>query len=202
MRNSRVINISLEGFTSRIPRCLASDMARIGRILLGVTEEDKRLYYFNGEDLVKDMYKYYTDYGLVPLDVLIKENGEDTFSSASTLATSCDENSNNIRLSFRTISSWYSFFKDYYSLLKDYSHCGRVYCSAVDYYNSESSTKFAGQMVYGSELETYEEMDRLFKERGGQVVATIIKCDNNGCTTEDKKVTESSLDITSASRTN
>jgi hypothetical protein len=54
-------------------------------------------------------------------------------------------------------------------LLNDYGHCGVIYSSAVDYYENESRGKYAYQMMYGTEKSTYEEMDRLLKERGGVV---------------------------------
>lgn len=77
-------------------------------------------------------------------------------------------------LSFENLSKWYYFFNEYYNLLKQYGHCNRVYTSAEDYYDYESGTKYANQMIYGTDKETYLEIDRLFAERGGRVEVLIF----------------------------
>ena len=65
----------------------------------------------------------------------------------------------NFVLSFENLSKWYYFFNEYYNLLKQYSHCDRVYTSAEDYYNYESFTKYADQMIYGTDRQTYIDLD-------------------------------------------
>lgn len=80
-------------------------------------------------------------------------------------------------MSFRTLSDWYYFFKEYYNLLKGYGHCSRVYTSAEDYYNNESINGYADQMIYGIDKDTYLELDKTFKERGGKVMARILNKD-------------------------
>ena len=82
-------------------------------------------------------------------------------------------------LSFENLSKWYYFFNEYYNLLKQYGHCNRVYTSAEDYYNYESGTKYANQMIYGTDKETYLEIDRLFAERGGRVEVLIFNKDTS-----------------------
>lgn len=82
-------------------------------------------------------------------------------------------------LSFENLSKWYYFFNEYYNLLKQYSHCNRVYTSAEDYYDYESGTKYANQMIYGTDKETYLEIDRLFAERGGRVEVLIFNKDTS-----------------------
>lgn len=82
-------------------------------------------------------------------------------------------------LSFENLSKWYYFFNEYYNLLKQYGHCNRVYTSAEDYYDYESGTKYANQMIYGTDKETYLEIDRLFAERGGRVEVLIFNKDTS-----------------------
>lgn len=82
-------------------------------------------------------------------------------------------------LSFENLSKWYYFFNEYYNLLEQYSHCNRVYTSAEDYYNYESGTKYANQMIYGTDKETYLEIDRLFAEKGGRVEVLIFNKDTS-----------------------
>lgn len=82
-----------------------------------------------------------------------------------------------------------SFFIEYYNLLRHYGHCGRVYTSAIDYYNYESNNKYASEMIYGTDMETYAEIDELFKKRGGIVqIVTYDKTDgsiNNDISADD-----------------
>jgi hypothetical protein len=68
-------------------------------------------------------------------------------------------------LSFENLSKWYNFFNEYYNLLKQYSHCDRVYTSAEDYYNYESDTKYANQMIYGTDKQAYLDLDNEFAEK-------------------------------------
>lgn len=72
-------------------------------------------------------------------------------------------------LSFERLSNWYHFFKEYYHLLNDYGHCSRTYSSATEYYKYESRTRYADQMIYGADEQTYIDLDADFAKRGGIV---------------------------------
>ena len=80
-------------------------------------------------------------------------------------------------LSFENLSKWYYFFIEYYNLLKQYSHCNRVYTSAEDYYNYESLTKYADQMIYGTDKQTYVDLDEEFANKGGRVYVDLYNKD-------------------------
>lgn len=80
-------------------------------------------------------------------------------------------------LSFENLSKWYYFFTEYYNLLKQYSHCNRVYTSAEDYYNYESLTKYADQMIYGNDKQTYIDLDEEFANKGGRVYVDLYNKD-------------------------
>ena len=82
-------------------------------------------------------------------------------------------------LSFENLSKWYHFFNEYYNLLKQYSHCDRVYTSAEDYYNYESGTKYANQMIYGTNKQTYLDLDNEFAEKGGIVEVLVFNKDTS-----------------------
>lgn len=83
----------------------------------------------------------------------------------------------NFVLSFENLSKWYYFFNEYYNLLKQYSHCDRVYTSAEDYYNYESLTKYADQMIYGTDRQTYVDLDEEFANKGGRVYVDLYNKD-------------------------
>lgn len=80
-------------------------------------------------------------------------------------------------LSFENLSKWYYFFTEYYNLLKQYSHCNRVYTSAEDYYNYESLTKYSDQMIYGTDRQTYIDLDEEFANKGGRVYVDLYNKD-------------------------
>lgn len=82
-------------------------------------------------------------------------------------------------LSFENLSKWYYFFNEYYNLLKQYGHCNRVYTSAEDYYNYESLTKYTDQMKYGSDKETYLNLDIEFANKGGKVEVLTFNKDTS-----------------------
>lgn len=84
-----------------------------------------------------------------------------------------------IVLSFERLSKWYHFFNEYYNLLKLYGHCGRVYTSAEDYYNYESLTKYADQMIYGTDKQTYLDLDLEFADKGGKVEVLTFNKDTS-----------------------
>lgn len=143
--------ISLEPMTSRLPGVLPA-------------YKDGKLMLFDESSLGKRGYEYPSNYGMIPVLLAI---------NPSTHTLDC----NGFKLSWETISKWYAFFVEYYNLLKDYGHCGRVYVSAVDYYENESREKYADQMKYGSDKKTYQEIDRIFAERGGRIGAPT-RCSN------------------------
>lgn len=85
----------------------------------------------------------------------------------------------NFVLSFENLSKWYYFFNEYYNLLKQYSHCNRVYTSAEDYYNYESGTKYEDQMIYGTDKQTYLDLDKEFADKGGRVEVLVFDKDTS-----------------------
>ena len=147
--------ISLEPMTSRMPSVWPAYM-------------DNKLYFFDDESLKERGYLYPSNYGMIPLMV--------SYISASTdddkVVYSLDCSDDSITISFERLSAWYHFFKEYYHLLNDYGHCNMVYSSAIDYYNHESGDKYADQMIYGVDKQVYEDLDKTFRERGGEVEVT------------------------------
>lgn len=91
--------------------------------------------------------------------------------------SSCISGECSFVLSFENLSKWYYFFTEYYNLLKQYSHCNRVYTSAEDYYNYESLTKYADQMIYGTDRQTYVDLDEEFANKGGRVYVDLYNKD-------------------------
>lgn len=89
----------------------------------------------------------------------------------------CDGSCDEFILSFENLSKWYYFFNEYYNLLKKYGHCKRVYTSAEDYYNYESLTKYADQMKYGTDKQTYLGLDKKFYDYGGKVEVLVYDKD-------------------------
>jgi Zn finger protein HypA/HybF involved in hydrogenase expression len=114
----------------------------------------KNPIFFDEESLKKRKYEYPSNYGLVPMSVKTSKG--------------C--------LSWETISDWYHFFTDYYHLLNDWGHCGVKYDRALDYYTNESKNGYADQMKYGSDKQTYIDLDTTFNERGGENMYKLI-CD-------------------------
>lgn len=117
--------------------------SRLPGVVPAYRERDGKVYKFDNTSLEKREYAFPSNYGLVPMSVKI--DGK------------C--------LSWETISEWYHFFTDYNHLLNDWGHCGIKYRSAVDYYNNESKNGYASQMIYGTLIQTYEDLDDLYGER-------------------------------------
>lgn len=117
--------------------------SRLPGVVPAYRERDGKIYKFDNDSLEKREYAFPSNYGLVPMSVKI--DGK------------C--------LSWETISEWYHFFTDYNHLLNDWGHCGIKYRSAVDYYNNESKNGYASQMIYGTLIQTYEDLDDLHNER-------------------------------------
>lgn len=187
--------ISLEPMTSRLPS-----------VWPAYFNNDPNLYYFDEDSLVEREWHYTSNWGMVPDNIVVNHNPNevdesdeekrpkkwDTYSVVngchcySENGTEYDKLCNFI-LSFENLSKWYYFFNEYYNLLKQYSHCNRVYTSAEDYYNYESGTKYANQMIYGTDKETYLEIDRIFAEKGGRVEVLIFNKDTSEYTSMTPK---------------
>ena len=172
----RVISkqISLENFTSRLPG-----------VVPAYVPGSKEPIFFDEGSLKKRDYEYPSNYGLIPMSVKItdsgliesiKHNDELLFCEydESTKECNCitprkredDEEECCVTLSWETISDWYHFFTDYHHLLNDWGHCGVKYKNAVGYYTNESKNGYADQMKYGSNKQTYIDLDATFTERG------------------------------------
>ena len=134
----------------------------------------EQLYFFSDEALSKREYTHTCNYGMFPCNIVLSQ-APSSGSSWSGYTISACKNDSKFVLSWETLSQWYHFFTEYYHLLNDYGHCNRTYYSAEDYYNYEHGALYQGQMKYGTEKETYLELDRLFYERGGN---PIIYCQN------------------------
>lgn len=147
---------SLEPMTSRMPSVWPA-------------YKDNTLYYFDNESLKKRDYKYPSNYGMIPMRVSFSSKTENDnveyFLDCSSGATT---------ISFERLSNWYHFFKEYYHLLNDYGHCNRTYSSATEYYYYESGARYADQMLYGTDEQTYKDLDTEFKTMGGKVNTTNI----------------------------
>ena len=213
--------ISLEPMTSRLPSVWPS-------------YKNNDLYYFDEESLSGRSWQYTSNWGMVPLNIVVTPTpysshtyneysavsgchcyGEyvnasgnpthcydETKETIETCACPIDNNGLvksgftpyyydelcNFTLSFENLSKWYYFFNEYYNLLKQYGHCNRVYTSAEDYYNYESLTKYADQMKYGSDKETYLNLDIEFANKGGRV--EVLTFDKDNSTYETKTPSE------------
>jgi hypothetical protein len=144
---------SLEPMTSRMPSVWPA-------------YKDNTLYYFDNENLKKRDYKYPSNYGMIPMRVSYSAKTENEY------VLSCDSGATTI--SFERLSNWYHFFKEYYHLLNDYGHCNRTYSSATEYYYYESGARYANQMIYGTDEQTYIDLDVEFESMGGKVNTTNI----------------------------
>lgn len=160
--------VSLEPMTSRLPSVVPS-------------YKDGILYFFDDKSLRERKFVYPSNYGMIPINIVLDKtnvldlSGVCDFSMSD--GTHCYGNSSNeefskftnFTLSFETLSKWYYFFKEYYHLLNDYGHCDRNYSSATEYYKYESANKYASQMIYGADKQTYIDLDEEFHRRGGNV---------------------------------
>ena len=150
---------------------------------------DNNLYYFNDDDLKDREWLYTSNYGMIPMNIIVSPtpHSSHTYNEYSVVdGCHCYSESGseydklcNFVLSFENLSKWYHFFNEYYNLLKRYGHCNRVYTSAEDYYNYESPTKYANQMKYGSDRQTYIDLDKEFAEKGGRVEVLIFNKDTS-----------------------
>lgn len=174
--------ISLEPMTSRLPS-----------VWPAYYNNEPDIYYFDDASLKNRDWAYTSNWGMVPVNIVVNHNPNELGSdgrpqSAETYSivdgchcyaqsgTEYDKLCNFV-LSFENLSKWYYFFNEYYNLLKQYSHCDRVYTSAEDYYNYESLTKYADQMIYGTDKQTYLDLDEEFANKGGRVEVQIYNKD-------------------------
>ena len=157
--------ISIEPMTSRLPSVWPSFF-----------NNDGNIYCFDDDSLDERSYVHTSNWGMIPLNIVVtpvpNPNTVSFEYRVPSGETACDNESTFI-LSFDRLSKWYSFFTEYYNLLKIYGHCGMSYISAEDYYNNESSSKFSDQMKYGGDREKYVEIDTTFKKMGGKVIVNI-----------------------------
>ena len=181
--------ISLEPMTSRLPSVWPAYL-------------NNEYYYFDDNSLKDREWQYTSNWGMVPVNIVVNTKPDakehygatayedyyavdgchcyggkcryETSMGCGTCGSSSYDKLCNFVISFETLSKWYYFFNEYYNLLKQYSHCDRVYTSAEDYYNYESLTKYSDQMIYGTDKETYLELDRIFADRGGVVWVKIF----------------------------
>ena len=171
--------ISLEPLVSRLPSILPA-------------YKDNAAYYFDERSIASRDGLYPSNYGMIPINIVLNHkpdssvyNGEKAYENYEMETSTHCYGSNNydvfrsFTLSFHSLSNWYHFFVEYYKLLKDYGHCGRVYTSAVDYYNYESGTKYASQMIYGIDLQTYVDLDAEFSDKGGVVWVKVFDKDTS-----------------------
>ena len=114
--------------------------------------KDNKLYFFDDDSLREREYEYPTNYGMIPL-------------SLSALSST---------LSFERVCNRYAFFKKYNRLLNCSAHCERVYSSATDYYNTQIDSRYANEMEYGQDEETYIEIDEAYENMGGDAFSKWI----------------------------
>ena len=130
--------------------------------------KNNTLYFFDDASLNARDYIYPSNYGMIPLNISFSSNTEN-----DTVEYGLDCSSAATTISFERLSNWYYFFNEYYRLLNDYGHCNRTYSSAQEYYRYESNTKYVNQMIYGSDEQTYIDIDEKFNAIGG-----IVDMDN------------------------
>lgn len=151
------LTYSLEWFKSRLPSVYPS-------------YDGDELLFFDEESIKKRDNRLMSNYGTVPLDICPKLLGYKGFED-------------DFKISWNTFSKWFHEFKLYYWLLNDGGSCKRAYSSATDFYDSEYKPSSTVQLPFGSDRSSYEELDKSFKERGGNV--SEIK---NSCEGKDDKV--------------
>ena len=178
--------ISLEPMTSRLPSVWPAYL-------------DDELYFFDDNSLRDREWYHTSNWGMIPANIVVSPIPYSSHTSNEyNVLEGCHCYSGDYRvdigcfatgessydelcefvLSFENLSKWYYFFTEYYNLLKQYSHCDRVYTSAEDYYNYESLTKYSDQMIYGTDKQTYLDLDKEFANRGGKVEVQIYNKDD------------------------
>ena len=177
--------ISLEPMTSRLPSVVPAYM-------------NNELYFFDDAHLKERDYSYTSNYGMIPMNIVVPNDitipcleasecltcsGESAYTYIPSVerGDECDMCQCKI-ISFERLSIWYHKFKEYYNLLNNYSHCNTVYNSATSYYDNEVK-RWPEDLYYGSDKQTYIDLDNEIVCMGG-VPKTIsidvtIDCDGN-----------------------
>ena len=161
---------------------------------------DNKLYFFDDAHLKERNYTYTSNYGMIPMNIIIDESndyiphdeykkcltcGEDTsgytylpsaLDKEETISGECSATCKCRVISFERISKIYGFFKDYYYLLHHRGHCNLSYSSATAFYSGESAN-YAEEMPYGTDEEVYKELDRKYSGYGESDFYEWI-CDN------------------------
>lgn len=145
--------VLLEQVTSRVPS-------------IWPAYKENKLYFFDEESLKKRGYEYPTNYGMIPLSLSILPS-----MSGYTISSSV----NAFKMSFEKMCEYYAFFKEYNHFLNSSSYCDRSFSSATEYYNTVIDTKYANQMEYGQNEETYIELDENYKKMGGNGLFELIR---------------------------
>lgn len=202
--------IPFDSIISRLPSVWPSYSEPMNSLVDLECQEDPSLdgiYYFDDESLKCRRWKYTSNYGMTPMNIILNvKPSVDTEYSGYSITSGCHcygnedysredaerfydefeysgecnackdgyETCSGFTMSFDTLSKWYYFFNEYYNLLTHYGHCDRIYTSALDYYNYESNTKYADQMIYGGNIDTYIALDEEFANKGGIVTVEIF----------------------------
>lgn len=169
--------ISLEPMTSRLPSVLPAYL-------------DNKLYYFDDASLRTRKYEHTSNWGMVPVNIILDHAPSSSGTYNLVSGTHCYGNISvneemelvphpydefaKFTLSFDTFSKWYHFFEEYYNLLNNYGHCSMTYSSATEYYLNESKSNYATQMIYGTDEQTYIDLDIEFTEKGG-IVSSVTE---------------------------
>lgn len=161
---------------------------------------DNKLYFFDDAHLKERDYTYTSNYGMIPMNIIIDESndyiphdeykkcltcGEDTsgytylpsiLDDGEVISGECSATCKCRVISFERLSKMYGFFKDYYYLLHHRGHCNLSYSSATAFYSGESAN-YAEEMPYGTDEEVYKELDRKYSGYGESDFYEWI-CDN------------------------
>ena len=176
------LTYSLEWFKSRLPSVYPS-------------YDGNELLFFDEESIKKRNNRLMSNYGTVPLDICPSLLGYDGFDEKFPKELRPIKILWNkkelypVKISWNTFSRWFHEFKLYYWLLNNGGSCKRVYSSATDFYDSEYKPSSTVQLPFGPDRSSYEELDKSFEERGGNVSAitnscegkrNIVRCCDNG----------------------
>lgn len=152
------LTYSLEWFKSRLPSVYPS-------------YDGDELLFFDEESIKKRDNRLMSNYGTVPLDICPSLLGY------KVLDDKFPKELRPIKISWDTFSRWFHEFKLYYWLLNNGGSCKRVYSSATDFYDSEYKPSSTVQLPFGSDRSSYEELDKLFEERGGKISKITNSCE-------------------------